>query len=263
MAVRKSKKQSARAKTPKRRRTRFGSVLFTMLFVSLIVVVATLFFKMETIEVVGQERYTKEEIISKSGLKTGDNLFLFDKYSVIDKLSSSMPYIDTVLIRRKLPSTLVMTVAERKETAVLYTGSEYIAVDQNLTALCTVTPTGETFAFSGKYGSIPYINGCTAVPPVKFGNTVSLSAEDKRDTLTKILSAINSFDMTKNMREIDVDKLYDIKLLYRKGYTISLGNSDETERKLKRVDPVIKVIGEDMGGTIDVSDSTIARYRTN
>lgn len=263
MATRKSKKQSARGKTPKRRGTRFGSVLFAMLFIVLIIVIASLFFKMEIIEVKGNSRYTAEEIVSKSGLNIGSNLFLFEKYSIVESIKSSMPYIDTVLIRRKLPSALEITVTERKEAAVLYTGTEYITVDEMLTALSTVTPSGEGIAFSGEDGSIPYIIGCTAVSPVNFGSDVALSDEDKRDTLKTILKAINSFDMTKNMREINVDKLYDIKLSYRKGYTITLGNSDNVDRKLKRVDPVIKVIGEDMGGIIDVSDSTIARYRTN
>ena len=61
------------------------------------------FFKVERIEVEGAERYTVEQVTEASGVTIGENLFLINKFSVINRIFKALPYMDEIMIRSKLP----------------------------------------------------------------------------------------------------------------------------------------------------------------
>ena len=74
-----------RKRSNRRRRGHFGALyklLSVLAICAAIVIALTLFFKVDTIVVTGQERYTREEIVEASGVKPGDNLFLMNKNAV-------------------------------------------------------------------------------------------------------------------------------------------------------------------------------------
>ena len=90
----------------KRRRGGFSLLykLLTFLVICAAIAVAlTLFFKVERIDVIGAERYTQQKIIDASGIQIEDNMFFMNKYEVSDQITSALPYIETVQIRRALP----------------------------------------------------------------------------------------------------------------------------------------------------------------
>ena len=70
------------------------------------------FFKVDTIEVTGNSRYTAQEIADSGGIHVGDNLFLVNKFSAAEAITRSLPYISSVRISRKLPDTLCIQVEE-------------------------------------------------------------------------------------------------------------------------------------------------------
>lgn len=75
----------ARRRGSARRRRRGGSgFLYKLLSVFLIcgclVAAITLFFRVDTVVITGEKRYTEAEIRQASGVGDGDNLFLLNKY---------------------------------------------------------------------------------------------------------------------------------------------------------------------------------------
>ena len=106
----------ARKKHNSRRgRSRLGKVIQFLFVVALLVAMtvgATVFFQVEQVEVSGNARYTQEEIVACTGIKVGDNLFRMNKFAIQDHVKEEMPYIEDILIRRKLPSTITVTVRE-------------------------------------------------------------------------------------------------------------------------------------------------------
>ena len=64
--------------------------------------------------VTGTERYTEKDVIEASGIQRGDNLFLLNKYEAARSIAEQLPYIDIedIRIRRELPDTLLIDVAE-------------------------------------------------------------------------------------------------------------------------------------------------------
>ena len=78
----------------------------------------TVFFKIETITVMGEHPYAAEDIIKASGIETGENTFFVNKFSAIDSIFASCPYLDEISIRRHLPSKLEIKVTQCIPAAV-------------------------------------------------------------------------------------------------------------------------------------------------
>ena len=99
----------------KRGRRRFG-LLFKLLCGAALVAAATLgatvFFQVETIAVVGNSRYTAQEVIDASGVQIGDNLFQMNKNQISQQILQRLPYVGEVSPQRGLPSTLTIQVTE-------------------------------------------------------------------------------------------------------------------------------------------------------
>ena len=69
----------------RRRRGRFTflyKLLSVLIICAAIVAALTLFFKVETIEVMGESRYSEATILEAAGVSVGDNLYLLNKYTV-------------------------------------------------------------------------------------------------------------------------------------------------------------------------------------
>ena len=109
-------------KKKRRRRGGLGRLLrpLSFLIAAIAMVTAlTLFFKVETIVVTGAGRYTAEEIIAASGVETGDNLVLLDRYRVSQRIYTALPYITDVRPRQEFPSTLNIEVTETRIAAAI------------------------------------------------------------------------------------------------------------------------------------------------
>ena len=117
----------------RRRRKRKGSFSFLykllVFFVicGAIVAAPAVFFKVDTIEVTGNSRYTAQEIADSGGIHVGDNLFLVNKFSAAEAITRSLPYISSVRISRKLPDTLCIQVEENAALcAIEQSGGDWI-----------------------------------------------------------------------------------------------------------------------------------------
>ena len=158
-------------------RRRRGSLSFLYKLLSMLVICGaivaalTLFFRVNTVVVSGQQRYTQQQILDASGIQTGDNLFLLNKYDVANQIIGELPYIETIRINRKLPDTLLVEVQEC---------SAVLAVVQENNAWL-VSPTGKIVdrkaaAAADQY---PIIDGCTLLSP-SVGSSLALGTEYAR-----------------------------------------------------------------------------------
>ena len=121
MAQRKGQSKQRRRR---RRARRDGTptvlvLLCLILTVVAMILAATIFFKIETITLTGSTRYSQQHVAEASGLKTGDNLVLFDKISVKEGIYQACPYLDTVQIRRRYPSGIEIIVTECEPVAII------------------------------------------------------------------------------------------------------------------------------------------------
>ena len=72
--------------------------------------------------------YTKEQIIEKSGIKAGNNMFKTSTRRASEKLLEE-PYIKEVKIKRKPPSVVEISILERREFASVPLSKKYAVID--------------------------------------------------------------------------------------------------------------------------------------
>jgi len=112
------------AKKRKKRRRRGGlsrllRPLSFLLAVVAVVAALTLFFKVQSIDVIGGSRYRADEIIAASGVEIGDNLVLLDRYRLAQRIYTELPYITEVRPKPKFPNTLEIEVTETHAVAAI------------------------------------------------------------------------------------------------------------------------------------------------
>lgn len=77
----------------------------------------------EKIEVVGNERISRDEILHKAGIHIGDNIMLADLAYAKDEISKE-PWIASVSVERVMPDTIKINVSEEKPQALYIDGDK-------------------------------------------------------------------------------------------------------------------------------------------
>ena len=104
----------------RRRRGRFSGlykVLSVILVAAAVVLACVVFFRINSVEVLGNVHYTAEEIIEASGIEIGDNLVGLSRSRVSAAICTKLPYVEYVNIKKVLPDGVVLRVSERVAAA--------------------------------------------------------------------------------------------------------------------------------------------------
>jgi len=130
-AVEAAKEAKARAIRRKKHRKLFlvYGVLAALSAAAVALILASPLFMITSVEVEGNKYYTDEQIINMSSVQIKGNLFLNAQKRKIRQNLKSDPYIKRVSVRRKLPGTIVIKVAEKEQIAALKYGDKYVVID--------------------------------------------------------------------------------------------------------------------------------------
>ena len=106
-----------------KRKHPFRNFLIVVCILGIIIyIMSTPFFDIKTIRVKGNHYYSEKQVITLSDAKTGVNIFWDAGDSKIRNRLEKDPYFEDVSIRRRLPSTLLIKVEERKQIAAVEYG---------------------------------------------------------------------------------------------------------------------------------------------
>lgn len=241
-----------RQKKKKRRRmiSRIGIAVLVLLA---IVFAPTIFFQVSKINVTGDTRYTSEQLIKSTGVKQGDNMFFLDTKQIAADLKDEYPYLDTVKLRRKLPSTLQIEVSDRTAALSIEQNGKYLILDMSGKVL---EKTKSAAKGTAKVTGVP-------MKGLHVGDTVDEDKYGKAASVMKLLELMDQYGMKKHIKTIDVEKAYDVRVTYDKRYTILLGALEESnlEHKIQFLKAILKEPSLPESGVIDLTDEKEARYR--
>lgn len=233
-------------------RRRRGSLSFLYKLLSMLVICGaivaalTLFFRVNTVVVSGQQRYTQQQILDASGIQTGDNLFLLNKYDVANQIIGELPYIETIRINRKLPDTLLVEVQEC---------SAVLAVVQENNAWL-VSPTGKIVdrkaaAAADQY---PIIDGCTLLSP-SVGSSLALGTEYARKQ-ESLLALLGQLDQEGLMDQVDAVHLGEADVLtmdYAGRFQVEMHYHTDYSRDIRALLKTIEKLETNETGTIELT----------
>lgn len=260
--VRRKPGSSAVRRSPRKENTsqrrRRGSILLRL--VTMLVVVAVfvfglaIFFKITEIQVTGNNVYTAEEVVSASGLEMGDNLVTVSKSAVVGKILAKLPYVEEISMERVLPGTVVIHVVE---SDVIYT------VDGDDGGEWLINGSGKILAKADASADYPHLSGVTAQAP-EIGSQIT--SEEQAENLTaalELLPLLEESEYISQVTEIQVDKTYDIVVLYGDTYEIHLGGTEQLEYKMEYLAAILDEPQVAEGGIIDLSleESSVAVFK--
>ena len=239
-----------------------------------LVVALAVFFRVETVTVLGAEKYTPWMVCEASGIQTGDGLLTLSKARAAGKIKSALPYVDQVKIIRQLPSTVQIEITELDVTYAIAaedtgwwlidsTGRAVEAIDgsaangytrilgvtvqtprqgQNVAAAETVPATEDTEA------SEETQNGEVTIPtqPVET-NGQRLSAA------LSILKALEENGIIGQVSAVNVESLADLALQYGQRFQVKLGSADRISYKISYMSQMVAQLADHQTGTLDVS----------
>lgn len=191
------------------------------------VVVFLLLFRVRNITVKGTTSYTNAEIIEKSGINTGKNLFFIDYEEAEERIEQLLPYCDNVKIKKKLPSTLVITVEQAKETYSVMIGTGMFAITNEDMKVLEVT---------GEYRSdIIVVVGHSDVVAYEVGKELPFTSEvgddPVKEALTEISQAITDSEF-EGVEYINIEDESKIYLIYDDRIIIRVGDTNNILQKL-------------------------------
>ena len=230
----------------RRRRGRFGffyQLLSVLLVAAALTTACVVFFRVNNITVIGNSRYTVQEVIEASGIQQGDNLITLSPSRVAARIRLRLPYVSSVSIRRALPDTVVLEIEEHAAAAAISDGKGwwYIAAQ------------GKVLEQVGSPGSVMSVTGLTAQDPVP-GELVAVEEEQasRLEYVLDLLMALDAREMLADCSALDCSRPGVLLLDYR-DFRLKLPSTGEFDYMLGFLEGIFKEgrVDRDGSGTFD------------
>ena len=210
-----------------KRRERVRVVLF-LAFVSfvlgLIFALYSPVFNIQSIDVIGQNKFSKDEIIRMSYIQRGSNIFKLNASQAVERIEHD-PYIESAIVKRNLPNKININIEERKPIALVPLMGSYILIDKNGIAVETKTQIEEKTLVSIK--GLKFETFSLGKPIVE-GNSKNLKVA--LAILTMIQEDVLLVkDLLAKMDYINVSNLDEITMYIDKRFDVKLGSASELE----------------------------------
>ena len=188
------------------------------------ILILTVFFKIDTINISGNSRYTEQQVLSVLTVKPDDNLFASDLSKAEENLKQGLPYIYDVEIKRGFPSTINVNI---KEADIIYSvknnDKTYTILDSDLKVL--QSGIGEKPKNAIKIKKL----GITGALE---GRIAEISNEQQKKDILALTNVISDLDLADKITEISSDNINMNYVVYDGRITIKLGTTENIEDKL-------------------------------
>lgn len=182
-----------------------------------VILALTLFFNINTINVTGDTVYSYEDVIEASEISVGDNLIFLSKTKLNDKISSELPYVGSVKIKRRLPSTLELIITKTEAYMSIASNGYYTLLDENGKVLEKDLETVGENIILANLGEID---------SAKVGANIVLKDEKIFEKLQDVITESENAKL-KDITAIDLSDIYNIKLVYQGRIILELGETDK------------------------------------
>ncbi len=243
-AMRKAKKNKRKRR---KKQTAFAlTIILVVAFVTLAVLSFTVFFKAETISVVGSSMYTAEEIISAADINAGDNLFVtyMSEKSISEKLQKKLPFIDQAEVEFSLPNTLIVTVSETIEELCFSNGKKYFSSNSSGKIIKQYPLAPEEMFF------------ITVSEKTKFyeGESVIFETDREKELFNRFMSLIEEYEYDVNF--INISDPYNSYMKIEDRIIVKFGSSSYFNNKATYLKAALDGIANSAKGVFDLSGWT-------
>lgn len=231
------KAPAAKPAAPRRRRRRRGRQTLNYLFFGLVgfiilcILCYFVFFKVYKITVSGDlGKYTEAEIIEASGIEKKDSLFKIDERRVYAQMVSMLPYIETVEVDKKFPTTVALKVTVSKPIGAIESGGKYLYINSSGKVL-----ENEMTDYDKQY---PLITGITPTS-TELGSYVLNQNSEQLLMLQELQQALDATGMD-GITLISVGNRLNMRILVDDRILVELGTESDLDYKIEFVQKTIE-----------------------
>lgn len=244
----------------KKKRKRKNPILFLIKWTSvlllligtIIFILTTPMFNIKNINISGIEHLTEEQVISLSELNKNENLFKNSKSKITSNIKQN-PYVESVIIKRKLPDTIDIQIKERKRSYMLKFVNGYVYIDTQ----------GYILEISEEKLKLPIISGYkTEEDKISEGNRLITEDLENLNNVLKITNSLEEIDVAKEIiTNIDISNKEDYTVyLESEKKTIHFGDASNLSNKILYVKAMIDS-EKDIEGEIFVNGDLNNKFR--
>ena len=250
-------------------------LITTLALAAAVILCFIVFFRVNTISVTGNEKYTQQEVLDASGIEKGDALLLVNKSAAAGKIIAALPYIDQVRIGVAFPNVVRIEVKEL-DTAYAVTASDGTYWLINSSGRVVEETTGKAAAgylqLTGfqvdppKAGATISASSAAAKTDQQTGDTASggeataanteetddATPEERLQTALEILQALESSGAA-GVTQINVASLHDIKVFYGTQYEVDFGAAVDLSYKVEYMLAAVAQLDDYESGVLDLT----------
>ena len=226
----------------------FGISLALVIALVLLYGASRLIFKVDRIEVLGNERYLADDIIEKSGIEIGGFMFSFASSDIEKKIAMQLPYIESVSMKRQYPSTVVLSVSEigPRYATVILQKQIIFSSDLKVLEVSDHTDDREDLIFI----KIPAVRSAIE------GHKIDFYDIENTKYITDFILSVSELGGGVKVNFADLTDSFSLKMKCNDNYEVQLGKADELNIKMRTLAKVLnsdKLNGVE-GASIDMSD---------
>lgn len=216
-------------------------------------------FNLKSVEVQGQKKLSREQIISVSGLIMGQNIFKINTSQIRKKIRGDS-YVDSVKVVRKLPDKLMIFIIERSPMAAVFYMGSYILIDKNGIALET--------AVQIQNKKLTEIKGIE-FDKFTLGKPISNNESENIKAALNILTLLSKDDLLQRINYINVKDLNKVTMSIDKKYEVILGKAEKLSSSslynrflfLKDKEMLNKELGDSTGYIDMTEEDKLLRFK--
>ena len=246
------KKKSIKLKR-KQKKQITGLTLIIIVAALIVIMLLTPGFDIKEINVYGNSVVKNEDIIKSSGIVKGVNIFSVSLKSARDNIEE-MGYIESVKVKRNLPSSIDIEVVEAAGVAYIVTknGNVMITADGRCIDLVNISENKK----DEEQKQLPVIRGIKSIK-YKIGGKIKSEESEKLEVLFECLKEFSKYGYVFEMEYIDVSDVEDVRFSYNQGkLKVSMGSREKIPYKVECFGPILEAIGENPEGFIDLERLT-------
>ncbi|MDD7344843.1 MAG: FtsQ-type POTRA domain-containing protein [Ruminococcus sp.] len=239
-----SKRNLERRKKRRRNKIIGYTVVIILIIAAAIALSLTVFFKIQSINVTGDDIYNAETIVAASGLNVGENMFKSSKKDISNKLETSLPYIESVHVKRSPTGNVTLVITAAKAELAIDCGEGYILLNKNGKVL-----EDGVVSINEDVATVTASTIVTATP----GDIIVFENEQDTQTLKDIKSIIDSKQIEK-ITDINITQNSSVVLTYDMRITLEVGMMSTLEQKMDFVKATLDKLNSDepnFEGSID------------
>ncbi len=239
------------AKNQKKKRKKSRAQRLRRSFVLLLVLIAAVssvclfapVFNITEVLVEGNAQVTTEEILDRTSIVIGGNIFKMSKNSVKRGLSS-LAYLDTIKISRKLPSKVKIKVTECYAELIFPHATGYLVSDINGKLLEVISDC--------EGWEVPHVIGAE-IDNIEISKKISVQDGVKFDIILDCIRYLKEKGHLSQLKKLDFTDISNIWVTYKEGHRVNFAKFEDMDYKMKMLDAILPQVDRSEGTYIDLT----------